>query len=167
MTRREIAKILRSHLMGVDGYGAVRLGAKLGVTARTVERWCSDETRPLADELVNVVTAVGEDDPVRAAALWRDLSALVGQESRPAPRCVPVHEVELGVLDVQSEAGDVAHALRQARDPESPGGRDITPGEAAEIGAELHDVEIAAVVARAGAMGQPTPQLARLDGTVR
>jgi hypothetical protein len=159
-TRFEVAKILTAHIEGVDGYGAARLAAKLGVTARTVQRWCANETRPCADELLDAVAAIGEDDAPRAAALWRALSGRVGQESRPAPRAEVSSSVEDGCLEVAAEAGDVSDALRRARSPESPGGRSILPSEAAEIASEAHDVEVASVCLGAAARGVPSPQLA-------
>jgi hypothetical protein len=159
-TRFEVAKVLAAHIEGVDGYGSARLAEKLGINPRTVQRWCANETRPYADELLEVVAAIQEDEPTRAASLWRGISALISQEARPAPRPELAADVEDGCLAVSEEAGDVTRALRKARDPQSPGGIEITPTEAAGIAQELREVEVAAVAAHASARSVPSPQLA-------
>jgi hypothetical protein len=158
--RFEVAKVLAAHIEGVDGYGSARLAEQLGINPRTVQRWCANETRPYADELLEAVAAIQEDDPVRAASLWRGVSALVLQEARPAPRSELAGDVEDGCLAVVAETGDVSAALRKARAPGSPGGAAITPGEAAEIAQEVDDVVRVGVVAAASARSVPSPQLA-------
>jgi hypothetical protein len=159
-TRFQVAQVLMDHIEGVDGYGSARLAAKLGCATRTVQRWCANETRPYGDELLEVVLAIQEEDPVRAASLWRGISTLVRQEARPAPRPELAAGVEDGCLAVAAEAGDVSAALRRARAPDSPGGAAITSGEAAGIAQEVDDVVRVGVVASASARSVPTPQLA-------
>jgi hypothetical protein len=163
-TRFEVAKVLFDHIEGEGGYGCSRLAEKVDCNPRTIQRWCANETRPYADELLKVVAAIQEDDPARASSLWRALSALVFQESRPAPRAELAGDVEDGCLAVSEEAGDVTRALRKARDPRSAGGVEITPGEAAEIAEEARDVERAAVGLHAAARSVPSPQLALASG---
>lgn len=158
-TRRQIASIIDRHVRG-EGAPKVAVAEWLDVALRTLDRWASDETRLTAAELIDLVAAVGKEDPIRAAAMWRDISALVGQESSPAPRSIPADAIEDKCLAVSAEAGDVSAALRKAVDPNGPGGREILSSEAAVIALEAYDVERAAVAARAAARGVPSPQLA-------
>lgn len=158
-TSRRIAEILASHIGGQDGISVAAVADWMGVCIRTVQRWLAHETRLTAGELLDLVGACQQEDPVKAAALWRDISALVHQESRPAPKTVAASSLEDGCLAVAAEAGDVSAALRRAVDPAGPGGREILASEAAEIALEARDVELAAMAARAAARGVPSPQL--------
>jgi hypothetical protein len=160
IAERQTALILDRYIRGPEGFGAERLASLTGVGESTIQAHCADERTPTAAHLLAYVSAIGSEEPARALALWRDLSAIVGMDARPQPHTVPADSVLVGSLELQAETGDVSRVLAKVTSPESPGGREIVASEVAEVIPEVRDVITAGCSLEAAALGVPTPQRA-------
>lgn len=111
-THRRIAEILDRHIRGRE-YGVTRLAGQLGISPRTVDRWCSDESTPTAADLLEILRAVCLHQPERGLRLADEVLGLVGLWCYSAP------PVEARPGDAHGESCDVVEAAadleREAR----------------------------------------------------
>jgi transcriptional regulator with XRE-family HTH domain len=151
---RKLARILDNQVRGRGGYGATRLARKLGVTPRTIDRWCAEETVPSLADVLRIVAAVGEDDASRALRLVADVFELVGLLPYRAPH-VPADADPLAVdvCQLAAAAGELAGAVARA---DADGVR--TAAEQAEIASLTEPVIRHAVEIRAEVHAIPTAE---------
>lgn len=152
---RRLAMVLDRHLRGRDGYGVTRLAEKISESKKTIDNWCAGVCSPSVVSMLCVMDGLRSDEAARAAALWRDLSELAGQESRPLPQIQPAASVVAGALRVQAEAGDLARAMLSGVHPQSPGGVRLVASELAGVVREARELEMATLEVEAAARAAP------------
>jgi hypothetical protein len=157
-TERQIALILDRHLRGVDGFGVERLSGLTDVSRNTIHNHAGGVACPSAAALFLYVSAVGTEDPKRALALWRDLSALVGMDARPVAHPADAGSVIGGTLEVQAETGEIATAVARATHPSSPGGAAIVPEEIPAVLKEVRDA-VNATCRLEASLSDPAPRV--------
>jgi transcriptional regulator with XRE-family HTH domain len=118
---RFLAEALDAHIRGRE-YGVTRLARQLGVTPRTIDRWCAGEVEPSGGDVVRILAAIFATEPRRAIALAASLL--------PANQAAAL---QLGAVlsescDVVEAAADLQHVVRDATQD-----GEVTPVEHAAI----------------------------------
>lgn len=142
MKPRKPNTIAEAVMSVIDGIGAAAAAEAVGKTTQLVYTWadpdhdCVPSIRHAMTLDSAFVSAGCGEPPILAMYASR-----VGCIARPHQRMDPI----VRMCEVAQEVGDVAHVLRTATDPESPGGRALTPNERSSISKEI-DEAIAALV---------------------
>ncbi len=149
----------------VQGAGGLDVCAReTGLSDTHLSRCCSPNQRDsLTVRDVATIQALGHGKPGHPHILHA-LARLAGGVfvMLPEPFIEPI-ELQLSVLELSTELGDVAQAVRHACSTTSAGGVAITPGESAAIAAHLDDLDRASArlrhqLAQIGKGDQPPPE---------